>query len=141
MKSVRDMMTADPVCCLPQTLLQECAELMASSDCGQVPVIRDMESKEVIGVITDRDIVMRCVAKGFEPATCSVGECMTSPATTIKPEASLDECLELMARKQIRRLPVVDQDGLCGIIAQADIAKNAKHEDVGAFVREISRAS
>jgi CBS domain-containing protein len=134
----RDIMTEAPVCCTREATLDEVARLMLQNDCGEIPVIDG--SDQPIGVITDRDIVCRVVAEGRNPATVTVESCMTQPVITVRVDASLDEVLSAMEQHQIRRLPVVDEDGCCtGIIAQADIARTSRDGDVGHVVREVSR--
>ena len=95
-----------------------------------------------MGVITDRDIVVRAIAEGRNPLSLTASACLTSPAITIREEASLDECTDLMEAKQIRRLPVVDASGaLVGIVAQADVARHASRKDAGELVRDVSAPS
>lgn len=123
---VREIMTTRPRCCSPDAMLGEAARLMLEADAGEIPVI-DNDLK-VLGVITDRDIVVRCVATGGDPQTTTVQSCMTSPALTLVDDASLKECARLMASQQVRRVPITDANGaICGILAQADLeATNAR---------------
>jgi CBS domain-containing protein len=91
-------------------------------------------------VITDRDIVCRVVADGMNPTAHTAGQYMSKPAVTVRADAPLDEVVSTMEKKQIRRVPVIDERGCCvGIIAQADVALNGKQEDVAQLVREVSR--
>ena len=93
-------------------------------------------------MITDRDIVVRAVAEGRNPLSLTASACLTSPVITIREEASLDECTDLMEAKQIRRLLVVDESGaLIGIVAQADVARHASRKDAGELVRDVSAPS
>jgi CBS domain-containing protein len=95
-----------------------------------------------VGVITDRDIVCRTVAKGLNPLTLTASECMTTPAVTVTPDTPLDECCRVMEENQIRRVPVVDAGGsCCGIVALADIAKNAARRETAEVVKEVSEPS
>src|SRR5919112_610028 len=135
-------MTPDPACCTPDTTLQRAAELMVENDCGEIPVIDNAASMKPVGVITDRDIVCRTVAKGLTPLTMLVSECMTTPCVTVTPDTSLDECCRVLEENQIRRVPVVDAGGACcGIVALADIAKHAKKRETAEVVREVSEPS
>jgi CBS domain-containing protein len=137
-KSARDVMTEGPACCTPDTTLDEVARLMLRNNCGEIPVIDRWD--QPIGVITDRDIVCRVVAEGRNPVGVTVESCMSQPVVTVRTDASLDDVLSAMERHQIRRVPVVNEDGSCtGIIAQADIARTSRDGDVGRFVREVSR--
>ena len=139
-KLARDVMTKDPKCCTATTPLNDVAWLMLEHDCGQIPVID--AAHRLIGVVTDRDIVCRVVAKGQSPSTTTAGECMTQPAISIHADAPLDDILMMMEEKQIRRVPVVDDHGLCcGIVSQADVALEADGAEVGEMVREVSRAA
>ncbi|HEU4597757.1 MAG TPA: CBS domain-containing protein [Pyrinomonadaceae bacterium] len=136
---VKDIMTPDPACCTPDSTLQRAAELMVENDCGEIPVVESASSKKPVGVITDRDITCRTVAKGLNPLSMTVSECMTTPCVTVTPETSLDECCKVMEGKQIRRVPVVDASGeCCGIVSLADIAKHAEKRETGAVVKEVS---
>ncbi len=139
---VKEIMTPDPACCTPDTTLQRVAELMVENDCGEIPVVENEANGKPVGVITDRDIVCRTVAKGINPLTLTASECMTTPAVTVTPDTSLDECCRLLEEKQIRRVPVVDASGkCCGIVALADIAKHAQKHETAEVVKEVSAAS
>jgi CBS domain-containing protein len=136
---VKDFMTPEPACCTPDSTLQRVAEMMVENDCGEIPVVENIANMRPIGVITDRDITCRTVAKGINPLTMTVGECMTTPCVAVTPDMSLDECCRIMEENQIRRVPVVDTDGVCcGIVALADIAKHAPKRETGEIVKEIS---
>lgn len=139
---VKDIMTPDPICCTPDSTLQRVAEMMVENDCGEIPVVENMAGMLPIGVITDRDITCRTVARGLNPLTMAVAECMTTTPVTVMPDMTLEECCRVMEENQIRRVVVVDASGACcGIIAQADIARNASKRDVGEVVREVSEPS
>lgn len=133
---IRELMTRDPACCSPSDSVKEAASLMASNDCGQIPVT-DAEG-QLLGVITDRDIACRCVAQG-KSADTKVAEIMSSSPVTVTIDASVAECCKEMEDSQIRRLPVVDGAGkCCGIVSQADIARHADEHQTGDLVREVS---
>jgi CBS domain-containing protein len=139
---VKDIMTPEPACCTPDTTLQRVAEMMVENDCGEIPVVESAASMKPVGVVTDRDITCRTVAKGLNPLTLTAADCMTTPAVTVRPDTSLDECCRVLEEKQIRRVPVVDAAGACcGIVALADIAKNARKGETGEVVREVSEPS
>jgi CBS domain-containing protein len=136
---VHEIMTRNPACCTPASSLQEVAQTMVGNDCGAVPVVGTSGSKDLTGIITDRDMVVRGIAEGKNPQTLNAGGCMTTPAITIREDASLDDCTDLMEAKKIRRVPVVDASGrLVGIVAQADIARHASRKDAGELVRDVS---
>ena len=136
---VKGIMSKDPACCTRETSLQDVAVLMVEHDCGEIPVVDSLQSKRPVGVITDRDITVRSVALGKNPLELRARDCMSSPAVTVSPESDLDECCRLMEENQLRRIPVVDESGCCcGIVSQADIARNASDDDAGEVVKEIS---
>lgn len=131
---VAEAMTADPVCCSPQTTVQEAASLMAQNDCGCLPVV-DSDDR-VVGVVTDRDIACRCVGEGKDPST-PVSEVMTSEARCCGPEDDAQEAMRVMTEGQVRRVPVVDEAGCCvGMVAQADIARQL-NDQVGDQVADV----
>jgi CBS domain-containing protein len=139
---VKEIMTRTPAVCTPDTPLLEVAKSMVGCDCGALPVVRRAEGGELIGIITDRDIVVRAVAEGRNPLSLTASACMTSPVISIGEDASLDECTDLMESKKVRRMPVVDASGaLAGIVAQADVARNASRKEVGELVRDVSAPS
>lgn len=136
---VKEIMTRTPAVCTESTSLQEVARTMVGRDCGAVPVVRKAGGTDLQGMITDRDIVVRGVAEGKNPMTLTVRDCMTSPAVSIREDASLDDCTKLMEAKKVRRIPVVDASGaLVGIVAQADVARHASRQEAGELVRDVS---
>ena len=131
-------MTPDPACCTPTTPLDEVAKLMAQNDCGEIPVVDPTD--QIVGVVTDRDIVCRVVAEGKNPMAYTAETCMSGPVVTVREDATLDEVLSTMEKHQIRRVPVVDRRESCvGIISQADLAWTGDSKEVGTLVREVSR--
>jgi CBS domain-containing protein len=139
---VREIMTADPACCTSATALQEVAQMMIDNDCGEIPVVENTDNNMPIGVITDRDIVCRTVARGLNPLDLTAGECMTRPFVTVTPEMSVEECCRILEDNKIRRVPVVDAAGCCcGIVALADIAMHAKKNATAEVVKEVSEPS
>ena len=137
-KSAKEIMTPSPQCCSRETTLNEVANLMVEADCGEIPVTDS--SNRLVGVITDRDIVCRVVAKGKNPSAVTAGEVMTEPVVCVKEDTSLQDVMSVMEENQIRRVPVVDATGCCcGIISQADVAMNARDGQVGEMVREVSK--
>ena len=135
---VREVMTDRPRCVTLETPISEAAELMESEDVGSLPVL---EGEQLAGMITDRDIVIRAVAKGKDPRGMPVREVASRELVTVYAEEDLSNALTKMASEQVRRLPVVDEDNrLVGILAQADVALEAKEKTVGEMVEEISRS-
>ncbi|CAL1239064.1 CBS domain-containing protein [Candidatus Methylocalor cossyra] len=137
---VRDLMTPNPAYCTPETRLEAVARLMVRHDCGEIPVVESAETMRLVGVITDRDIVCRTLAQGKNPMGMTAGACMSTPALTVTPETSLEDCCQLMEAHQIRRMPVADANGCCcGMVSQADIARRAPQEQAGQMLKNVSR--
>lgn len=137
----QDIMSRNPSCVTPDTPLVEAARLMKDENIGVVPVVESSDGKRLVGVLTDRDIAIRAVAEGRDGATTSVGHVMTSEVRTSRPDASVDDIMDLMGREQVRRIPIVDDRGmLVGIIAQADIARMGDDHATGEVVEAISKS-
>ncbi len=109
--NVKDLMTSDPACCTPDTPLAEVARMMVSHDCGEIPVVAGSSDMRPVGVVTDRDIVIRTLASGINPLDKAARDCMSTPAITVSIDTSLDECCDLMESHQVRRIPVIDDHG------------------------------
>jgi CBS domain-containing protein len=135
-KQVRDAMTASVTSARPSQSLADAARVMKTDDVGSVPVV---EGERLVGILTDRDIVVRAIAEGRDPLTVTVDEVVSREPVTLDPDQNLDEALELMVRHKVRRLPVVENGRLVGMLAQADVAAEAKPKDVGKAVEEISQ--
>ncbi len=136
-RKIREVMTSDPRTIEPSTSVQEAARMMRDEDVGPMPIV---ENGSVTGILTDRDIVLRVVAEGKDPASTTAGEIASRDLVTIDPEQTMDEALRLMAQHQVRRLPVAEEDGrLVGIVAQADVARMADDRSTGEVVEEISK--
>ena len=135
---VHEAMTDRPRCVTPETPVSEAAQLMETENVGSLPIL---EGEQLAGMVTDRDIVIRAVAKGKDPKGMPVREVASRELVTVQADDDLSEALKLMAGHQVRRLPVVDEDNrLVGILAQADIASEAKEKAVGEMVEEISKS-
>jgi CBS domain-containing protein len=136
---VKDIMTKDPAVCTPDTMLPEVARMMADRDCGQIPVIESSASPRPVGVVTDRDIIIRAVARGMNPLDLTARDVMTSPAVTVTPDDKVEDVADTLSNKRVRRVPVVDDDGeLFGMVSQADIAQHAPDKLTGRVVRTVS---
>jgi len=137
----RELMTEQPARCTPDQTVHEAAQLMRDNDCGCVPVVEDMQTNRIVGLVTDRDITCRCTAEGKGPETL-VNEVMSRDPKCCGPDDAVETVEKIMAEGQVRRVPVVDNRGCCvGIIAQADLALNeraASNRDVGQVVEQIS---
>jgi CBS domain-containing protein len=136
-KSIREVMTPSPETVEAGKTATEAAKLMKKADAGMIPVVRN--GGELLGTVTDRDIVLRVVAEGRNPESTTVGEIASQDIVTVGPEQDLDEALKLMAQHQVRRLPVVESGRLIGVLAQADVAREGDEREVGQTVEQISR--
>jgi CBS domain-containing protein len=138
----RDIMTSDPLAITQREPVSRAAQIMRDLDVGIVPVVDDPSSMRLIGVITDRDIAVRCVARKHGNS-CTVGDHMTSShLDTVRPDDDIDAAITLMERDQVRRIPVVSEDHrLAGIIAQADLATKVGPNDPRTIEEVLQRVS
>lgn len=136
MTQIRDLMTENPSSCEPGTSVVEAAKVMAREDVGPVPVV---DGGRLVGVVTDRDLVVRVLAEGRDPESTKVSEITSSDLVTVSPDDDLGQALQLLAEHQVRRLPVVDGERLVGIVSQADVARHADEVQTGEVVEEISK--
>ena len=134
-----EVMTPSPTCFHPEHTAVEAAELMQREDVGLVPIVSANNSK-LLGVLTDRDIVLKVIAAGRDPRGTAVSEVMTTDPIACLPQESVESVMELMATRQVRRIPIVDRDGaIVGIVSQADIATRLPSaEETGQVVQAIS---
>jgi CBS domain-containing protein len=135
--TIRDVMTDNPRTLKADATLVDAAKIMRDEDTGIVPIT---DGDTLNGVVTDRDIVVRAIADGKDPGSLKVSDLASKELVTVDPQQSLDEALRLMAKHQIRRLPVVEEDNrLVGIVAQADIARAGDDARTGEVVQQISK--
>src|SRR5438874_12843894 len=121
---IRHVMTKDPKCCAPSDPAQRAAQIMRDEDAGIVPVVDGAQGKKLAGVVTDRDLCMNIVAEGRDPKSTSIEACMTTKVVTCGPDDAIEKATELMRENQIRRVPVVSEQGeLVGIVAMADVVE------------------
>ncbi len=134
-----EIMTSNVTTANRAMTLQEVAVLMRDGDCGVMPIVED---KKLVGIVTDRDIVVRAIAEGKNAET-PIGEAMTTEIFSVKPDDFVFEAIRLMGDKQVRRIPVVGENGeLAGIIAMADVALEMEDErEIAAILEEISSGS
>jgi CBS domain-containing protein len=139
MAKCREVMTRDPASCSASETVTKVARLMKQHDVGSVPVV---ESDRLVGIVTDRDIVLKVVAGGRNPEEAAVKDAMTPNPVSCKEDDDLDYALRLMKERQVRRMPIVDGGGrLTGIIAQADVATRVnKDAKTGELVEAISES-
>jgi CBS domain-containing protein len=137
-KLVRDAMTADPRTVNADDSVVDAAHIMEEEDVGSVPVVAG--DNVLVGMITDRDIALRIVAAGRDPRSTTAGEVATQQVSPAYPDEPLDEALEQMSYRQVRRLPVIENDRVVGILAQADVVQEVKDKEAGKLVEEISES-
>ena len=143
MKKCNEVMTKNPVCCLPNDMVAKVAQLMKSKDIGPVPIIENEQTKRLVGIVTDRDLALKIVAEGRDAKSTKAEEVMTRKVVTCRGDEDVQKALDAMSEHQLRRIPVVDNDNkIVGIIAQADVATRvdqpAKTAEV---VKDISQSN
>jgi CBS domain-containing protein len=134
--TVSQAMTATPRSIESGESVVEAARLMASENVGSLPVV---EGGQLVGIVTDRDLVLQVLAKDLDPSKVTISEVASENPVVAKPDEPLDAALQRMAQAQIRRLPVVDDGRLVGILAQADVAREARPASTGEMVEQISQ--
>jgi CBS domain-containing protein len=134
--TVQDVMTAGPTTVGSDSPVVEAARKMLSENVGSLPVVNGEET--LVGMVTDRDLVLQVIARDLDPHKVAVADVCSESPVTAAPDEPLDEALQRMATEQVRRLPVVSDGRLVGILAQADIARTAAPESTGRLVEEIS---
>jgi CBS domain-containing protein len=136
----REVMTANPICCLPTDTAQHVAVLLRDNDIGALPVVKDHLSRKLIGIITDRDLCCAVLAAGLEGKAVLIRSLISRNPVKCHAEDDVEKCIEAMERYQVRRLPVVDGHGRCiGIISQADLALKAKPAAAARVITAISK--
>jgi CBS domain-containing protein len=141
MKKCNEVMTKNPVCCLPGDTVSKVAELMKNKHVGPIPIIDSEQGKKLVGIVTDRDLALKIVADGRNPKSTKAEEVMTRNVVTCRAEDDLKNALDAMSGHKLRRIPVIDNNSrIVGIIAQADVATRVNQpEETAAIVREISQ--
>jgi CBS domain-containing protein len=132
-QTVRDVMTKDPVTVPPTATLAQAAQAMSARDIGDVLVV---ENGKIRSVLTDRDIVVRAVAQGRDPTQTPVSEAASTASVTVSPDEPVEKAVHLMREHKVRRLPVVDQDRVVGVVSLGDLAANRDPDSVLADISE-----
>ncbi len=143
MKKCSEVMTKKTVCCQPDDMVTTVAQLMQSENIGSIPVIENKQNQKLVGIVTDRDLALKIVAKGLDAKSTKVETVMTRQVVTCRAEDDLQKALDAMAEHQLRRIPIVDNDNkIVGIIAQADVATRVNQpEKTATMVKEISQSN
>jgi CBS domain-containing protein len=142
MKKVGEVMTKNPVCCLPGDTTVKAAKLMVRKNIGSIPVIESAKSKKLAGIVTDRDLVLKVVAEELDSKSTKVEAVMARKVVTCQPDDDLQKAMDAMAKHQLRRLPVVNKDNkVLGILAQADVSTRAnKPKKTAEMIKKISES-
>jgi CBS domain-containing protein len=137
---IKQVMSENPVCCLATDSAQSVARMMCERNIGSIPVVSDQQSKQLLGMITDRDLCCSVVAGGLDPKTTPIQKFITANPITCRDGENIDKCEQLMQKHQVRRVPVVDgQSHVIGIVSQADLALKGKPERLPKTIAEISK--
>jgi CBS domain-containing protein len=137
---IREVMSTNPVCCLPTETAQKVARILRDNNIGSVPVVADQQSRELIGMITDRDLCCSVIAEGLDPKQTPIGKFVSPEPVTCRDGENLEKCETAMQEHQVRRVPIVDgQNSVIGIVSQADLARKDQPEKVWKTVAEISK--
>lgn len=141
MKTCKEVMTSNPVCCLPDEMVNEIAQLMKSKDVGSIPVIESRETQALVGILTDRDLALKVIATGRDPAKTKTRDVMQDKPFACLESDDIQKAVDIMAKHQVRRIPVIDQNHrIVGIIAQGDIATRLDEPvKTGDLVAKISK--
>jgi CBS domain-containing protein len=142
MTKCSEVMTREPVCCEPADPVSRVADKMRQHDVGSLPVVDSHSSKRLVGIVTDRDLVTKVVANHRNVESATVGDAMTPNPASVRENDDVERAMSLMAERQVRRMPVVDESGrLSGIIAQADVATRIQRDETtGQLVEAISES-
>jgi CBS domain-containing protein len=143
MKKCNEVMTKNPVCCLPEDLVTKAARLMKSEHVGAIPVIENQQTQKLVGIVTDRDLALKMVADKLDAKSTKMEMIMTCKLVTCHAEDDLQKVVDAMSDNQLRRIPIVDDDNrILGLIAQADVVMHFDHpKKVAAMVKEISQST
>jgi CBS-domain-containing membrane protein len=143
MKKCDEVMTKNPICCLPNDMVAKVAQLMKSENVGSIPVVENERTRKLVGIVTDRDLSLKVVAEGFDSKSIKAEAVMTREVVTCQAGDDLQKALDAMAKHQLRRIPVIDKDHkVVGIIAQADVATRVNQpEKTAEMVKGISKAN
>jgi CBS domain-containing protein len=138
MATIESVMAREPGCCTPDDGVVDCAQRMERDNVGMVPVVESLDTRKLIGVVTDRDLCLEVLAHGLDPNDVTVEECMSDELYTIGLGDSLARAAELMEMHQVRRLPVVDEHGaILGVLSLGDVARAIGSQTFGSFVRDL----
>jgi CBS domain-containing protein len=136
----RDLMTRDPKTCRVEDSVADAIRIMKAEDCGIVPILEGNGQGRVVGVVTDRDIALALGERDDKPSAVRVRDVMTTQIVQVEPDADIDEVSRRMENAQVRRILVCENGRLLGVIATADLAREARRKEVGKVIEKISEA-
>ncbi|MBB1514568.1 CBS domain-containing protein [Tessaracoccus sp. MC1679] len=137
MKTARDIMTTPAETLAPTATLTEAAQQLRDLNVGSLPIL---DGDHLLGVVTDRDIVVRGIAEGLDPSNATVAEVATGAVVTVDVDDDAEKVARIMGERQVRRVPVLDGGKLVGVIAQADVARDLDARTTGDVVEDISQS-
>jgi len=142
MKNCKKVMTKNIVCCLPNDTATKAAELMKNENVGSIPVIENEQTRKLVGIVTDRDLILKILAVGLDSKSTKVDAVMTHKVVTCRAGADVQQALDVMSEHQLRRIPIVNKNNkILGMISQADVAISYNHpKRTAAMVKGISRS-
>jgi CBS domain-containing protein len=139
---IREVMTPNPVCCVPSDSAQDVARIMRDRTVGAIPVVADQQTRQLVGMITDRDLCCSVIAEGLDAKMTAIEKFVALPPLASRDGENVETCERLMQEHQVRRIPIVDAERrVIGIVAQADLALKDKPERVSKTVAEISKSA
>ncbi len=143
MKTCEEIMTPDPICCLATDSIKDVAELMRRENLGPIPVIDNDQSRRVVGILTDRDLVLKVIAEGFDSETVKAETIMTRKVVACRADDNVQKAIDAMSEHQLRRVVIVDNvNKILGIISQADVATRVDEpQKTAKMVKEVSQSS
>jgi CBS domain-containing protein len=140
MTNLKDIMSKNVFYATPETSLVEIAKLMVKANCGEIPLVKSKNEKVIVGVITDRDIVCRTLGVGKNPMNLFAKDCLSPQVISAHENSSVSECILLMKKNKIRRLPILDsRNELCGIVSLADLIKEGGPQEAVELLQEVTR--
>jgi CBS domain-containing protein len=136
---VSEIMTAAPTCCCKDEKVQKAANIMLDLNVGIVPIVESETDETLVGLVTDRDLCLRVVALGFDPATTALESCMSEEIISCQADDNVEKVVALMQKHQIRRIPIIDSENhIQGIVSLADVTVRAHEQDIAETITEIS---
>ena len=135
MTTARDIMNAGATCIGEDQTLMQAAGMMRDMNVGSLPICGN--DKKLHGIITDRDIVVKCLAEGMDPNTCTAGELAQGHVTWVEADTDMTQIVEMMGQEQVKRMPVIEDHMLVGMISESDLARHLDEHELSRFVERV----